>query len=93
MPKKIFKSPYGDFELEEIIYKMRPLLKNKTDITGKTHQIKKMIEYMLPRKEEKLVQKINKSNIATYLVSFIPSESIEVLREKVKLEDPVRVLI
>ena len=83
----------NDFDCETILKKIKELAPNKNDISDDVEQIKKMIRIMLPRKEENLYAKINSSNIANHLLSFIPSDSIDEIKKKAELDDPVLYLV
>ena len=67
---------------------MRRLVENKEDLPN-AENVSLMISFMLPIKKETTYSKIYQSNIAEYLVDFIPKDSISEIKRKAILKDPV----
>jgi hypothetical protein len=90
-PKSLFYSykrlhDYGDFIT--IFNQMSRLIENKEDLPP-SDKVLDMIFFMLPIKQETTYAKIDKSNIAKFLVEFIPKEPISEIKRKAELNDPV----
>ena len=84
------KAQLGDYDLHLIHMQLRCSLEEKNDISDNLKDLEQMIEHMLIRKGASVCENLNKENIATFLVSCIPTESFEELREKLNFdEDPV----
>ena len=79
-----------DFNGAAILQQMRTLAApNSDDVPDNAGSILRMIAFLLPRKEETLYGKINRTNMAKHLVSFIPSETFAEIKQKADLKDPV----
>jgi len=82
-----YKSP-NEYDFQEIFNQMSWLIENKSDLP-KPNLIPYMILLWLPIKKEIFYSQIDQSNIAQYLVEFIPKEPISEIKRKAKLNDPV----
>ncbi len=82
-----YKSP-NEYDFQKIFNQMSLLIENKSDLP-KVNQIPYMIILWLPIKKETFYSQIEQSNIAQYLVGFIPKEPISNIKRLAKLNDPV----
>jgi hypothetical protein len=83
----------NEFDTKEILQKLRKNLKNSNDLPNVESCVINMIYFMLPRKQESVYRDLNANNLARNLASFIPTDSIEEIKRKQDLDDPVRFMI
>ena len=83
----------SDFNPLKILIQMNRLTRNRSDYMPVTMEmVCDMINYMMPRKEEKIYKQINEANIAEYLLGFIPNGTFTDIKSKADLNDPVKKL-
>ena len=79
-----------NFKDGKLLKEMRKIISNKNDIPSDPADIRRMISWLLPRKEEEVYMQINEKTIAEKLVSFIPREPFEDIKKRADLKDPVK---